>query len=106
MFVPLFGVVLSDYYIVKRRRYTESMMYGSTAGNNGSNRAALKIGFPAIIAWSIGVLLYYLLSSLSPIYIPNWPPIGATIPSFIASALLYAGMMYYTRQRGYLLKKA
>ena len=106
VFVPLFGVVLSDYYIVKRRRYTESMMYGATAGNNGSNRAALKIGFPAIIAWSIGVLLYYLLSSLSPIYIPNWPPIGATIPSFIASALLYAGMMYYTRQRGYLLKKA
>jgi putative hydroxymethylpyrimidine transporter CytX len=108
VFVPLFGVVLSDYYIVKRRRYTESMMYGATAGNsnNGSNRAALKIGLPAIIAWSIGVLLYYLLSSLSPIYIPNWPPIGATIPSFIASALLYAGMMYFTRQRGYLLKKA
>jgi hypothetical protein len=26
--------------------------------------------------------------------------------SFIASALLYAGMMYYAKQRGYLLKKA
>jgi nucleobase:cation symporter-1, NCS1 family len=100
VFVPLFGVVLSDYYIVKRRRYTESIMYSATNGG------ALKIGLPAIIAWSIGVLLYYLLSSLSPIYIPNWPPIGATIPSFIASALLYIGMMYYTRQRGYLLKKA
>ena len=74
VFVPLFGVVLSDYYIVKRRRYTESIMYSATNG------AASKIGFPAIIAWSIGVLLYYLLSSLSPIYIPNWPPIGATIP--------------------------
>jgi nucleobase:cation symporter-1, NCS1 family len=108
VFVPLFGVVLSDYYIVKRRRYTESIMYG-VAGDSvsGSNKgAALKIGFPAIIAWSIGVLLYYLLSSLSPIYIPNSPPIGATIPSFIASALIYAGVMYYTRQRGYLLKKA
>ena len=100
VFVPLFGVVLSDYYIVKRRRYTESIMYSATNG------AASKIGFPAIIAWSIGVLLYYLLSSLSPIYIPNWPPIGATIPSFIVSALLYIGMMYYTRKRGYLLKKA
>ena len=74
VFVPLFGVVLSDYYIVKRRRYTESIMYSATNG------AASKIGFPAIIAWSIGVLLYYLLSSSSPIYIPNWPPIGATIP--------------------------
>lgn len=104
VFVPLFGVVLSDYYIVKRRRYTEAMMYGGD--DSSGNHTALKIGFPALLAWSIGVLLYYLLSSLSPIYIPNWPPIGATIPSFIASALLYAGMMYYTKQRGYLLKKA
>jgi putative hydroxymethylpyrimidine transporter CytX len=104
VFVPLFGVVLSDYYIVKRRIYTEAMMYGG--GDSSGKHAALIIGFPALLAWSIGVLLYYLLSSLSPIYIPNWPPIGATIPSFIASALLYAGMMYYTRQRGYLLKKA
>jgi putative hydroxymethylpyrimidine transporter CytX len=106
VFVPLFGVVLSDYYIVKRRKYKESMMYSDNNSNSSGNSSTLKIGFPAIIAWSIGVVLYYLLSSLSPIYIPNWPPIGATIPSFIASALLYVGMMYYTRQRGYLLKKA
>jgi nucleobase:cation symporter-1, NCS1 family len=104
--VPLFGVVLSDYYIVKRRRYTKAMMYSDGDSESSGNSSTLKIGFPAILAWSIGVLLYYLLSSLSPIYIPNWPPIGATIPSFIASALLYAGIMYYTRQRGYLLKKA
>ena len=113
VFVPLFGVVLSDYYIVKRRKYTEPIMYGSRSGggsgddsNSSGSSAALKIGFPAIISWSIGVLLYYLLSSLSPIYIPNWPPIGATIPSFIASALLYVSIMYYTKKRGYLLKKA
>jgi NCS1 family nucleobase:cation symporter-1 len=108
VFVPLFGVVLSDYYIVKRRRYTESMMYGGGDSNScsGSNASAFKIGFPALLAWSIGVLLYYLLSSLSPIYIPNWPPIGATIPSFIVSALLYVGIMSCIGQRGYLLKKA
>jgi len=96
VFVPLFGVVLSDYYIVKHRRYTPSMLYG---------RDTLKIGYPAIAAWSAGVLLYYLLSSLSPIYISSWPAIGATIPSFIISALLYIAMMK-SKQRGYLLKKA
>jgi NCS1 family nucleobase:cation symporter-1 len=90
VFVPLFGVVLSDYYIVKHRRYTQSMLYG---------RDAFKIGFPAIAAWSVGVLLYYLLSPLSPIYISSWPAIGATIPSFIISALLYIGMMK-SKQRG------
>jgi nucleobase:cation symporter-1, NCS1 family len=92
-FVPLFGVVLSDYYVVKHRRYTQSMLYG---------RDAFKIGFPAIAAWSVGVLLYYLLSPLSPIYISSWPAIGATIPSFIISALLYIGMMK-SKQRGNLL---
>jgi nucleobase:cation symporter-1, NCS1 family len=108
VFVPLFGVVLSDYYIVKRCKYPEALMYGGSSDSNNSNgsSAALKIGFPAIISWSMGVLLYYLLSSLSPIYIPNWPPIGATIPSFITSALLYVGIMYFTRHRGYFLKKA
>ena len=96
VFVPLFGVVLSDYYIVKRRKYTHPMMYDENV---------LKIGFPAMVAWSIGVLLYYILSSLSPIYIPNWPAIGATIPSFIVSSVVYVIVMYI-QQHGYLLKKA
>jgi purine-cytosine permease-like protein len=95
VFVPLFGVVLSDYYIIKHRKYTYTMMYDENA---------LKIGFPAILAWSVGVFLYYILSSLSPIHIPNWPAIGATIPSFIVSSLLYIIIMNI-RQQGYLVKK-
>lgn len=27
IFVPLFGVVITDYYIVKRQKYTEQMLY-------------------------------------------------------------------------------
>jgi nucleobase:cation symporter-1, NCS1 family len=65
---------------------------------------ALKIGFPAIIAWSLGVFVYYTLSSLSPIYIPNWPAIGATIPSLIVSSLAYI-IVINIRQRGSLVKK-
>jgi NCS1 family nucleobase:cation symporter-1 len=95
VFVPLFGVVLSDYYIVKRRRYVQDMMYGNNV---------LKIGFPAIVAWSFGVLLYYLLSSLSPIYILQWSQIGATIPSFIGSSLLYLGIIQRTKWIGALQK--
>ena len=65
------------------------MMYGEST---------LKIGFPAILAWSVGVFLYYILSSLSPIHIPNWPTIGATIPSFIVSSLLYIIIMNIGKQ--------
>jgi NCS1 family nucleobase:cation symporter-1 len=84
VFVPLFGVVLTDYYIVRNRKYTKDMIYGESA---------LKIGFTAIISWSIGVLVYYLLSSLSPIHMAELPEIGATIPSLIVSSLVYLAMV-------------
>ena len=81
IFVPLFGVVLTDYYIVKRQKYTEQMLYG--------HQNKLGIGVPAIIAWTLGALLNYMLSPLSPIYLPQLPDIGATIPSLAAASLIY-----------------
>jgi purine-cytosine permease-like protein len=81
IFIPLFGVVLTDYYIIKKQKYTEQMLYGS------QNR--LGIGAPAIIAWILGVVLNYMLSPLSPIYMPQLPAIGATIPSLAAASLIY-----------------
>ena len=81
IFIPLFGVVLTDYYIIKRQKYTEQLLY--------MRRNKLGIGIPAIIAWTLGVLLNYVLSPLSPIYISQLPAIGATIPSFAAASLTY-----------------
>jgi putative hydroxymethylpyrimidine transporter CytX len=81
IFIPLFGVVLTDYYIIKRQKYTEQMLYMS--------RNKLGIGIPAIIAWTLGVLLNYMLSPLSPVYISQLPAIGATLPSFAAASLIY-----------------
>ena len=80
LFIPLFGVLLTDYFIIKRGKYQNDMMYGNKI---------IKIGYPAIIAWAIGALLYYLLSQLSPIYFAQLPAIGSTIPSLIISSLLY-----------------
>jgi purine-cytosine permease-like protein len=53
-----------------------------------------KIGYTAIVAWLIGVLVYYLLSSLSPIYMSDLPQIGATIPSLVVSSLSYIAIKY------------
>lgn len=80
LFIPLFGVLLTDYFVIKRGKYQNDMMYGNKI---------IKIGYPAIIAWAIGALLYYLLSQLSPIYLAQLPAIGSTIPSLIISSLLY-----------------
>jgi len=80
LFIPLFGVLLTDYFVIKRGKYQNDMMYGNKI---------IKIGYPAIIAWAIGAVLYYLLSQLLPIYLAQLPTIGSTIPSLIISSLLY-----------------
>jgi len=91
IFIPLFGVVLTDYYIIKRQKYTEQMLY--------LNQNKLGIGIPAIIAWTLGVLINYILSPLSPIYIPQLPAIGATIPSFAAASLIYIGIIKFQQRQ-------
>ena len=91
VFVPLFGVVLTDYYIVKRQKYTEQMLYVP------QNRLGIRV--PAIIAWTLGALLNYILSPLSPIYIPQLPAIGATIPSLAAASLIYLAITKMQRRQ-------
>lgn len=81
VFVPLFGVVLTDYYIIKRQRYTYEMLY------ERHNRFGIEA--PALIAWIVGALINFILSPLSPIYMPQLPAIGATIPSLAAASLIY-----------------
>jgi purine-cytosine permease-like protein len=88
IFVPLFGVVLTDYYIVRRGKYSEEMLYGR----------ANSVRAPAIVAWASGALLSYMLSPLSPIYLFQLPAIGATIPSLAAASLIYLAI---TRARSY-----
>ena len=91
IFVPLFGVVLTDYYIVRKQKYTEQMLY---AWQN-----KLGIGAPAMVAWAIGALINYLLSPLSPIYMEQLPAIGATIPSLAAASLIYLVMVRLRPQK-------
>ncbi|HEX9318089.1 MAG TPA: cytosine permease [Nitrososphaeraceae archaeon] len=85
VFVPLFGVVLTDYYILNRGRYNNDAFFNP-------NRS--KVRYTAIIAWLTGVIVYFVLSSLFPIYVPQLPQIGATIPSLIVSSLTYIAIIY------------
>lgn len=91
IFVPLFGVVLTDYYLVKKQKYTQQMLYAM------QNRHG--IAAPAIIAWALGVFINYIMSPLSPIYLPQVPAIGATIPSLAAASLIYFGLLRMRPQK-------
>ncbi|MCY1188732.1 putative hydroxymethylpyrimidine transporter [compost metagenome] len=66
VFAPLFGVVLVDHFILRRRNAE-----GAVQALHGT----------ALLAWLGGVSTYHLLANL-------YPDVGATLPSLILAGLL------------------
>jgi len=67
VFAPLFGVVLVDHFILRRRRAELAPQCGWR--------------WDTLLAWSCGVAIYHGLSHY-------WPEIGATLPALLAAASL------------------
>ncbi|MDI7774185.1 putative hydroxymethylpyrimidine transporter CytX [Asticcacaulis sp. EMRT-3] len=86
VFTPLYGVLLVDHFIIRRRRieadiFTISGPYGFTQGFHVA----------AFAAWISGIATYYYVLS----YLPA---LGATLPAFAASAFIYWALrMVFTR---------
>ncbi|MGE5592410.1 MAG: putative hydroxymethylpyrimidine transporter CytX [Betaproteobacteria bacterium] len=78
VFVSLFGVVLSDYFLVRRRKLVVQDLFrpgGIYWYNRGVNTVAM-------IAWTAGVVTYYGCTRTS-----FWA--GASIPSLAVAGLVY-----------------
>ncbi len=78
MFVPLFGVVLTDYFVLRGRRLDVDALYdpaGAYAYTGGYNPRAFT-------AWALGFGTYELIELLEV-------PIGASIPSLAVASLAY-----------------
>lgn len=83
MFIPLFGVVLTDYFMIRQRQLEVSAIFrehGPYWYRRGYNTVAL-------IAWAAGFAVYEALALLKV-------PIGGSIPSMLA-----AGMIYWAASR-------
>jgi nucleobase:cation symporter-1, NCS1 family len=78
VFAPLFGVVLADHFIVRKRRIES----GAVGDLNG--RYAFSGGWhvSAFIAWAIGIAAYHAINQ----WLPN---LGATLPSLALGAVCY-----------------
>ncbi|QGZ62060.1 putative hydroxymethylpyrimidine transporter CytX [Paraburkholderia acidisoli] len=78
VFAPLFGVVLADHFIVRRRRIEAKALadlngvYGYSGGWHVS----------AFIAWALGIGAYHALNQ----WLPN---LGATLPALVVGAVCY-----------------
>jgi len=78
MFVPLFGVVLTDYFLIRRRRLNLEEIYkvgGEYWYYKGFNIRALA-------SWAVGFVVFEFIAIMEY-------PVGASIPSMAVSGVLY-----------------
>jgi nucleobase:cation symporter-1, NCS1 family len=99
LFVPLFGVLAADYFVLARRRYDTAAMYRADGPYRG-------VRWPAVAVWLLGFLVYNwinpgtvaawvsllegLLADLLHLPFPlsaHLPWLGASLPAFAVSFL-------------------
>lgn len=88
-FVPVFAILIVDYYLIKRGAYSRDILRDS----RGLYSYVRGVNWAAVAVWVSGALVSYLLTYAYP------SPVGATIPSFIVSFLLYLGLSWRSRGR-------
>lgn len=86
IFVPLFGVLAADYFILRCRQYQAAELYRQAGAYWYTN----GIHWPGMIAWVSGVIVYQAAARL-------WPWLGATLPSFLVALVLYLALVRIMR---------
>ncbi|MEX0785049.1 MAG: cytosine permease [Dehalococcoidia bacterium] len=107
VFVSVFGILIADYFVLKRGRYDvdQLLQQGGTYWYDGGVAVA---GF---VAWVIGFLVYahsaqppWLLEHADFVsWVPAWAThIGGSIPGFVASFVVYlvAAQVYLSLRPG------
>ena len=74
LFAPLFAIVITDYYILKK------------------NHSKIKVNYAAVIAWCVGVYLYYAFLTYN-----NW--LSMTLPSMVVTGVIYSILQRVMRKR-------
>jgi putative hydroxymethylpyrimidine transporter CytX len=92
-FVPLFGLLTADFFILARRRYNVAEFYRA----RGAYWFTKGVNIRAMIAWAAGIIAYHLANpSTLGALLPGWqklvPPsigiAGGSLPSFAVAFLL------------------
>lgn len=81
VFVPLFGILAADHFVLRRRELDVEDLYRRT----GAYWYWKGINWVAVAAWAGGVAVYHLIAELVP-------TLGASIPSFVAAFLLHLAL--------------
>ena len=87
-FAPLFGIVATDYFLLRRRRLDIDNLYDKT-GTYGYHRG---FNWYALACWVVGVVIYQGIAGL-------YPSVGASLPSFILAGVIYLGLTQLRKDR-------
>jgi NCS1 family nucleobase:cation symporter-1 len=79
-FVPVFAIMLADYYLLRRGNYSAEDVLRK---RGGAYWYAGGFNLPAWVAWVIGVGLALYWTRISPL------SFGATVPVFVLTFVLY-----------------
>ena len=94
VFVPVFGILLADYFVLRGREYVVDELYRSS----GAYWYIAGLNPVAIVVWAGGFFVYafagqppWLLEHLDFVsWVPSWAThVGGTIPAFFFSFFVY-----------------
>jgi NCS1 family nucleobase:cation symporter-1 len=89
VFVPLFGVLAADYFVVRRGFYEPSALIDAS----GAGGVLPGVRWQGMLAWALGVGAYLLVAGrLEPFGLPGLPTVGASLPSLTLAAATYLAL--------------
>ena len=81
VFAPLFGVLLADHFVVRRRR----LDVAGLQARGGAYWFTGGLHLSGLAAWAVGIAAYQAVG--------RWAPnLGATLPAFAVAAVVYIGL--------------
>jgi putative hydroxymethylpyrimidine transporter CytX len=107
VFVPLFGVFLADYFVLRRRRFDEAALFGRNGGH--------AFRTTALVAWFVGFVVYQWAVPTGPgpwkdafdVVLHQWLRLpyplagsaaGASLPSFGVAFVVYLVLQAVARR--------
>jgi nucleobase:cation symporter-1, NCS1 family len=94
VFVPVFGILLADYFVLRGREYEVDELYRSSGAywySGGLNPVAIAVWVGGFFVYAFAGQPPWLLDHLDFVsWVPSWAThVGGTIPAFVFSFAVY-----------------
>jgi NCS1 family nucleobase:cation symporter-1 len=107
IFIPVFGILLADYFVLRGGEYAVDQLYESSGAywyTDGLNPVAIAVWVAGFFVYAFAGQPPWLLEHLNFVsWVPDWATkVGGTIPAFVFSFVAYwaiSSMISFERHR-------